>query len=89
MDIDQPPVASSSGSGASNAWKTTDKWSDHIEEFLKAAGLVQALRGLREDLLILSPECEAKYVPIALGNLRIRLLVCFRLVLEINSNCSL
>ncbi|KZT42514.1 hypothetical protein SISSUDRAFT_1041481 [Sistotremastrum suecicum HHB10207 ss-3] len=44
-------------------------WEDILRSFLKEAGLVRALHGLGEDLLVLSPEWERQNVSPALGKL--------------------
>jgi hypothetical protein len=55
--------------------QSKDKWTDIISDFLREAGLGQALRGLREDLLVLSPEWEANNVGSAFSKLKTRLLL--------------
>lgn len=51
------------------------KWTEFISNFLDEAGLVNALRGLREDLLVMSPSFEKRNIPFAMRNLQIALLV--------------
>jgi hypothetical protein len=44
-------------------------WEETLQIFLKEAGLVRALNGLGEDLLVLSPEWEQQHVSPALAKL--------------------
>jgi hypothetical protein len=51
------------------------KWTQFIANFLEQAGLDNALRGFREDLLVMSPRWEEVHLPFAIKNLQIALLV--------------
>ncbi|KAI0339929.1 hypothetical protein BDW22DRAFT_556449 [Trametopsis cervina] len=44
-------------------------WDNAIVQFMKEAGLTQALRGFESDMVILNPEWERTNIPVALDNL--------------------
>ena|ERR1700761_2851376 len=58
-----------------NTSALSGKWIDYISDFLREAGLSQALRGFQEDVFVMATEWEEKRVPIALKNLQMRVLV--------------
>lgn len=51
-------------------------WDNAIVQFMKEAGLMQALRGFESDMVILNPEWERTNIPVALENLVTALTVC-------------
>jgi len=46
-----------------------EEWDAAISSFLLSAGLTQALRGFRADMIVMNPEWERRQLPVALGQL--------------------
>ena len=74
MEIDEDPIVPSL---PSSPFPKYEHWDEVVGEFLKDAGLIQALRGFECDMIMMNLQWEKTQVPIALENLIERLSVGF------------